>query len=466
MRRRKQYMMKKLLVSVLLLGGLIIYTSCSDDNNLKDPTERLSEATTKYMDVLTTAPNGWAMTMYGDLDFGGFNVLCKFEKGGKVTVANEKFAADTTAVTHYKLEQSSGVILSFDEYCELFHYYSDPLNADGYYSQTENGFGADLEFRIISASTDSVVMRGKKHDAKIVMTPLTTDTSEITDTVWAHYLRDVASVAKIMQKGSYYMILGTDTLKMKANRQNRVLSYTTTDEEGNRLTKKMPYILTPNGIKFYETFVFNDNKVDGFLYSADTEKYRQIGSGDVTLEKFTPTLCEQLVDGAWYYTSEGLGSFAKTRWTQFRNGLKSWGKKYISEETELVLRYAVLGTLRNRFGLSAGPVDKASPYTVYLAECYFDYNIISDDTIEMWFNGEFDEIGNAELFYPNSDGARMVYVVQTLGESETKPRTFKIETDNPKDPTYLKLKDVNTSGNSMTLMANSVDFPFGDGPEQ
>ena len=96
--------------------------------HLKDPSERLQEATAKYMDVLTSAPNGWAMTMYGDLDFGGFNVLCKFEKNGKVTIANEKFAADTTAVSHFKLEQSSGVVLSFDEYCELFHYFSDPVN--------------------------------------------------------------------------------------------------------------------------------------------------------------------------------------------------------------------------------------------------------------------------------------------------------------------------------------------------
>ena len=78
--------MKKLLKATLLLAALTVYTSCSDDNDLKSPSERLQEATAKYMDVLTSAPNGWAMTMYGDLDFGGFNVLCKFEKNGKVTV--------------------------------------------------------------------------------------------------------------------------------------------------------------------------------------------------------------------------------------------------------------------------------------------------------------------------------------------------------------------------------------------
>ena len=277
--------MKKLLKATLLLAALTVYTSCSDDNDLKSPSERLQEATAKYMDVLTSAPNGWAMTMYGDLDFGGFNVLCKFEKNGKVTIANEKFAADTTAVSHFKLEQSSGVVLSFDEYCELFHYFSDPVNNDGYNSQTENGFGADLEFRIISASADSVVMRGKKHDTKIVMTPLTDDTTEITDSVWAKYLREVAAVAKVMQKGSYHMINGTDTLLMKANKRNRIFSYITVDSLGNRTKHTVPYIITPKGLSFYQPFTFGKETVNGFNYAADSEKYEQDGAKGIVLEK-------------------------------------------------------------------------------------------------------------------------------------------------------------------------------------
>ena len=106
-------MIKKLLSMMLLMAALTTYTACSDNDDIEDPSVRLSEAMSKCQDILTAAPNGWVMTMYGDLDFGGFNVLCKFEKDGKVTVANEMFTeksgADTTAVTHYKLEQSSGI---------------------------------------------------------------------------------------------------------------------------------------------------------------------------------------------------------------------------------------------------------------------------------------------------------------------------------------------------------------------
>lgn len=445
-------MMKKLLKVTLLLAALTVYSSCSDDNDLKDPSVRLSEATTKYMDVLTAAPNGWAMTMYGDLDFGGFNVLCKFEKSGKVTIASEKFAADTTAVSHYKLEQSSGVVLSFDEYCELFHYFSDPLNTDGYNSQTENGFGADLEFRIISASADSVVMRGKKHDTKIVMTPLTDDTTEITDSVWAKYLREVAAVSKVMQKGSYRMINGTDTLQLKANRSNRVFSYVSVDADGNRTKHSVPYIITPKGLTFYKPFTIGSETVKGFNYAAGSEKYKQDGADGITLEKYTPNLNEQLIDGAWYISEDGLGTYAKSYWKTFRSSLLTVGNCYIF--------YAVIGTWRNRFGLALGPIDIDEPTSVYLTEAYFDYELIGTNQIRMWFNGEYDEIGNGQFFAEN---CKLDFAIFPFGgRGKTTAKTFTLETDDIKDPSYIRLKDRGTSNNVITLYEKQVSFPFGD----
>ena len=445
-------MMKKLFKVTLLLAALTVYTSCSDDNDLKDPSVRLSEATTKYMDVLTAAPNGWAMTMYGDLDFGGFNVLCKFEKSGKVTIASEKFAADTTAVSHYKLEQSSGVVLSFDEYCELFHYFSDPLNTDGYNSQTENGFGADLEFRIISASADSVVMRGKKHDTKIVMTPLTDDTTEITDSVWAKYLREVAAVSKVMQKGSYRMINGTDTLQLKANRSNRIFSYITVDADGNRTKHSVPYIITPKGLTFYKPFTIGSETVKGFNYAAGSEKYKQDGADGITLEKFTPNLNEQLIDGAWFISEDGLGTYAKSYWKTFRSSLLTVGNFYIF--------YAVIGTWRNRFGLALGPIDIDEPTSVYSTEAYFDYELIGTNQIRMWFNGEYDEIGNGQFFAENCKLDFAIFPFGGRGKSTAK--TFTLETDDVKDPSYIRLKERGTSSNVITLYEEQVTFPFGD----
>lgn len=444
--------MKKLLKATLLLAALTVYTSCSDDNDLKDPSERLSEAMAQYTDALTSAPNGWAVTMYGDLDFGGFNLLCKFEKDGTVTVANERFAADTTAVTHYKLEQSSGVVLSFDEYCELFHYFADPLNTDGFNSQTENGFGGDLEFRIISASADSVVMRGKKHNAKIKMTPLTADTTTPMTTIWTNYLNDVAKVAKAMQKGSYHMIQGTDTLQLKANRTNRVFTYLEEDSVGNRMKKTASYIITPKGITFYEPFIFGDKVVKGFNYADGSEKYEQDGNYGITLEKFTPALNQQLVDGAWFISEDGLGSIAKNYWRTFRNSLVNNVNCYIY--------YAGIGTWRNHFGLSVGPIDKDDPSGIFTSEAYFDYEFIGSNQIRMWFNGEYDEIGNGEYFAETCDFAWAIFPFG--GRDKKSAKTFTLNTDNIKDPSYIKLTDTSNKNNVITVYEKQVTFPFGD----
>lgn len=455
-------MIKKLFSVTLLFAAMTAYTSCSDKDDLDDPSVRFSAAADNCQNILLAAPNGWAMTMYGDMDFGGFNVLCKFDKGGKVTVANEMFTeksgADTTAVTHYRLDQSSGLILSFDEYCELFHYFSDPLNTDGFRSETENGFGGDLEFRVISASADSVIMRGKKHDAKIVMTPIPTVAGETIDTVWAHYLRDVAAVTKEMQKGSYHVIVGKDTLSMKANRRNRVFTYHTTDTAGVRTTHHVPYVITPNGLTFYNTFEFSGKAVEGFKFAAGSEKYEPVGATGIVLEKFTPDLNQQLVDGAWYVHLDSLGGYAKNYLRRFRTNMINKGNCYIY--------YIVVGTWRNHFGLSVGPIDKDEPSGVYLSEAYFDYQYIGTDQIKMWFNGEYDEIGNGEHYADEAGFADAYFPFAGDGKKKDgvvlNPRTFKIETDNEKDPTYLRLVDQNEKKNVITLMAEQVIWPFGD----
>ena len=161
-----------LLASLAVVGT---YTACTpevDDVFDKSSAERVKEALTKNQQILVSAPNGWRMAMYGNRDFGGYNVFLKFAADNTVEVASE-MTVDTEAETqaeidssanvrqtsHYKLEQSGGIILSFDEYNRLFHYFSDPVNPDGFGARGK-GFEADLEYRILSASADSVVLSG------------------------------------------------------------------------------------------------------------------------------------------------------------------------------------------------------------------------------------------------------------------------------------------------------------------
>ena len=131
----------------------------------------------KVREVLKSSPNGWLMEYYGNRSLGGYNILVKFE-GDQATVASEKWGTNhpagidaagkvITAKSHYKLELSMGTVLSFDEHNPIMHYYSMPNNPDYTYDASE-GLSGDFEFRVMHASADSVILRGKKSNNKIV----------------------------------------------------------------------------------------------------------------------------------------------------------------------------------------------------------------------------------------------------------------------------------------------------------
>ena len=123
--------MKKILNILMILALTVVYTSCSnevDDVFDKSSALRIQEALKNYKTILTTPANGWLMEYYGNTDYGGYNMFVKFSDNDMVEVANEVYGAGKTATSHYKLEQSGGVILSFDEFNEVFHFFSDPDN--------------------------------------------------------------------------------------------------------------------------------------------------------------------------------------------------------------------------------------------------------------------------------------------------------------------------------------------------
>lgn len=425
-----------------------VATSCKnevDDVFGEQSSIREAKAESQARQTLAAATNGWVMAFYGNTEYGGYNVLCRFTDDGQVTVANEKFGTDTTAVSHYKLEQSSGLILSFDEYCELIHYFSDPVNPDGYGYGTAEGFGGDLEFRIIKCSADSVVLSGKKHGTRVVMTPMPASTA------WSDYLSQVNTVATAMQGGNYFMVAGTDSLKLKGSRQNRAFTYTTTNDEGESYTYTVPFIVTPGGLTFYTPMDFAGQQVGGFIYQESAQQYVQADGGSVTLCRAVSPLNEQLVEGTWYITKDGLGDFATQRWNIFVSRLQN--------NFNLEVFFATFGTLFSDFGLSVGLIDATEPDGYYLCECHFDYELIGDNEITLWFNGEFDNYGNGEYIYPSNMGA-LNFAVQPFG-NETTTRTFTIEADNPNSPTWLRLTDQNQPNNVITLMADESYFPFG-----
>ena len=137
-------------------------------------------------------------------------------------------------------------------------------------------------------------------------------------------------------------------------------------------------------------------------------------------------------------------------------------------KTNCYIMYAVVGTWRNRFGLSIGPVDIDEYTGVYVSEIYFDYELVGSDQIRLWINGEYDEMGNAQYYDKliTGNSGNGPYLTDAFfpfaGKEENSARTFKIETDDLKDPSYLKLVDQDQKSNIITLTAEQVMWPFGD----
>ena len=279
--------MKKVYSLILAAIGLMAYTSCTnevDDVFDKSSAERIQDAIEADKDVLTSAANGWLMEYYCGSQYGGYNVTCKFSDDNTVTVKNEFYDPSESRTSHFKLEQSQGVILSFDEYNEFIHCFSDPVNPFGI-GQKSVGMNGDFEFRILTACADSVVMIGKKHGQKIKMTPIADDFDV------ESYLAAVAQVEKNMEATQYSLVIDeNDTIA--ASKSYRVISFTD-PETGNDV--KVSFIVTDKGFAFRTPIKFAGKTITGFDYRegddgwldpADNSvkiipiyKWRRIGTG-------------------------------------------------------------------------------------------------------------------------------------------------------------------------------------------
>lgn len=152
--------------------------------------ERLTAAQNADYDLLCSAPNGWEMLYFATSTERGYNFLMKFEEGDKVTVATrnqntgDAYREETSA---FDIIGDDGPVLTFNTYNSLFHFYSDPEQdpTDPNQANLGRGSNGDYEFKIISASSDMIYMRGKKRGMEIYMYPLAEDVS------WTQYFDDV-----------------------------------------------------------------------------------------------------------------------------------------------------------------------------------------------------------------------------------------------------------------------------------
>lgn len=252
--------MKKTYRLLFALTALVFTASCTpevEDAFDKPSPDRIAEAISETKDILTAAPNGWKMAYQGSGGFGGFNILCKFDKEDNVFCEEESDHAKATS--HYTVQQGQGVLLSFDSFNAALHKYSDPVGKINGKSVGKDGkgFQGDFEFRVMSCTKDSIVLEGRKHGDRVVMTPMPEDLT------WDSFFTQIATVASGMSSERYNIIIDKDTLPARMN----LHTLHTTDKNGKAVA--IPFIYTPQGIEVLKADSLNGRKLTAFTYSTD-----------------------------------------------------------------------------------------------------------------------------------------------------------------------------------------------------
>ena len=252
--------MKKTYRLLFALTALVFTASCTpevEDAFDKPSPDRIAEAISETKDILTAAPNGWKMAYQGSGGFGGFNILCRFDKEDNVFCEEESDHAKGTS--HYTVQQGQGVLLSFDSFNAALHKYSDPVGKINGKSVGKDGkgFQGDFEFRVMSCTKDSIVLEGRKHGDRVVMTPMPEDLT------WDSFFTQIATVASGMSSERYNIIIDKDTLPARMN----LHTLHTTDKNGKAVA--IPFIYTPQGIEVLKADSLNGRKLTAFTYSTD-----------------------------------------------------------------------------------------------------------------------------------------------------------------------------------------------------
>ena len=409
--------MKKILNILMILALTVVYTSCSnevDDVFDKSSALRMQEALKNYKTILTTPANGWLMEYYGNTDYGGYNMFVKFSDNDMVEVANEVYGAGKTATSHYKLEQSGGVILSFDEFNEVFHFFSDPDNILEI-GDKGKGMEGDLEFRIISATADSIVMTGKKHGSKIVMTPVQTDTD------WNTYLEKVNQAEADMSFASYFFVVGDQSIEVKNSYHTLTFSYT--NEMGELIDVEAPYILRTDGYHLYEPVTILGKTITDFTYKGGENYLFTTNDADAIMKGYVMPLSEAFLTGDWYISYANMCDAMKGYWDFAAPG-------HLAKEGETIgYAYYSSGSLFIRSGNYWSGFDMAP-------------EALSDTQVKLTLTGwagSSTQQGNASYYWSSlsDDGTYYFrYFILPL------PGTYNMEANDVRNPTMIKLTDV------------------------
>jgi hypothetical protein len=430
--------MKKIICSLLIALSAALYFSCApeEDNIFNDSSaNRIDAALKATSEILTGAANGWLMQYYpsSTQQYGGYNMLVSFSTDGYVTVSSEVDDSDLTVTSTYTLKQSAGPVLSFDTYNALFHFFSDPKNPAGI-GTNGKGMEGDLEFVIMEAGKDKVVLQGRKTRNRIEMTPLAATVS------WKEYIDALVEADERMSFAACKYVAGDVSGSVSLSYRNMSITY---QDGENSVTVKAPFIVTETGYKLYKSLELGGAVVDEFIYSSSGDSF-EFTSSDGKAKLLPVPINQQFVAGSWYFTLSRMGSFGAPYW----NTIKA---NYSALTGGEQLYYAYLGT-QTGYGFCFASVIGS---TAYRGTINYTYELIGEDQVKFTY-ATYD--GNGGWYLQN---AYFNYLIHPISPNTKDAfRIFTLTTNSMSNPAWIKLQDVDIPENSFTLYRQTTYYPF------
>lgn len=265
---KKQYLLLPIL-AVLLFAG------CDKKKDRifdESPAARLNASVDNTYAAIK-AKQAWIFSYYpgANQEYGGFNLFPNFTSAVDVTLQADY--ALTTQSSTFRVYAGAGPILTFDTYNSVIHYFGLP----GYYTgnSTSLGIGAsdsgmkgDFEFLVLTASPDSIVLKGRKYGNVVKMKSV--DVNQL-PTIVTNYKTAAATfnafrTFKIEVNGTAYATTATTSTVNGSVRPNRYLNVTAK-------SMTISFIVTDTGIEFYKEYEIDGLKFSKLKYNAPDATY-------------------------------------------------------------------------------------------------------------------------------------------------------------------------------------------------
>ncbi len=240
--------MKKI---VIMAFALFAVMACSEDDSRifdKPANERIFENKKEFFNKLTN--DNWIIELFPGAteDYGGFAIFADFSEDYKASLVNEE--GQKAEGTAYDVVSRDGSLLTFGEYNEAMHAYSQPdiNNPEGKYKTV------DYEFIYVKSVGDILYTKGVKtsNSIRFVKTTLSPD----------EYFKKQAEVKNfIKERVAYEFFVDGKALDFQfgAGKLGKILSYVVTsvvEKEGKKEEEKEffkdAFVYTDRGIRFYK----------------------------------------------------------------------------------------------------------------------------------------------------------------------------------------------------------------------